>query len=56
MEHENLLDAWGFRDDFNDFMDNYYPDVDTNRFDIISIEMDQLQIDYNQYKFLKNGN
>ncbi|WP_162174273.1 hypothetical protein [Flavobacterium daejeonense] len=48
------MTAKGTLDDFKDFMDLHYPSENLESFNIIKNEMNQLQIDYESYKFLKN--
>lgn len=54
LDFETLMTAKGTLDDFKDFMDLHYPSENLESFNIIKNEMNQLQIDYESYKFLKN--
>lgn len=53
-QFETILSAKGVRDDFKTYMNLQHPDENIDSFNIISNDIDQIQIEFNKYKYLKN--
>jgi len=54
LEVENLLGAYASISDFESFMTEFHPEENLEIFNKIKIEMNQLQKEYNKFKYLKN--
>lgn len=56
LEFETLLGIKGTLDDINSFMELRHPGENVDSLNIIRNQMNQLQIDYNSYQFLRKNN
>ncbi|WP_433765730.1 hypothetical protein [Flavobacterium ginsenosidimutans] len=55
-EFENILSLKGVRDDFRSFMSVQFPNDNIDAFNIMSEHIDQIEKEFNRYKYLKNQN
>ncbi|WP_158729835.1 MULTISPECIES: hypothetical protein [unclassified Flavobacterium] len=53
-QFETILSAKGVRDDFRSYMSLQHPDDNIDSFNIMSNDIDQIEKEFNKYKYLRN--